>query len=88
MYAARASEELRAGGHKAGHLSVFIRTGGFNTTEPNYSNSAVTRLNPPASDTRTILKHSIRMLDSIWRAGYRFAKAGVILQDFNAEGVK
>ncbi len=88
MYAGRAAEKLRGEDQSAGHLSVFIRTGGFNQSEPNYSNSAVTRLNPPTSDTRIISRHAIRLLDSIWREGYRYAKAGVILQDFTADGVK
>jgi len=87
-YAGRATEKLRGEGQSAGHLSVFIRTGGFNQSEPNYSNSAVTRLNPPTSDTRIISRHAIRLLESIWREGYRYAKAGVILQDFTAGGVK
>ena len=88
MYAGRATEKLRGEGQSAGHLSMFIRTGGFNQSEPSYSNSAVTRLNPPTSDTRIISRHAIRLLDSIWREGYRYAKAGVILQDFTADGVK
>lgn len=75
MYAGRATEKLRGEGQSAGHLSVFIRTGGFNQNEPNYSNSAVTRLNPPTTDTRVISRHAIRLLDSIWREGYRYAKA-------------
>ena len=88
LYAGRATQKLRGEGQSAGHLSVFIRTGGFNQSEPNYSNSAVTRLNPPTSDTRIISRHAIRLLDSIWRDGYRYAKAGVILQDFTADNVK
>jgi DNA polymerase V len=87
MYAARAAEKLRAEGQLAGHLSVFVRTGGFNQSEPSYSNSAVTRLNPPTSDTRVISRHAIRLLGSIWREGYRYAKAGIVLQDFTEEGV-
>jgi DNA polymerase V len=87
-YSGRATQKLRGEGHSAGHLSVFIRTGGFNQNEPNYSNSSVTRLNPPTSDTRIISRHAIRLLESIWREGYRYAKAGVILQDFTAESVE
>jgi len=88
MYAGRATEKLRCEGQSAGHLSLFIRTGGFRQSEPNYSNSSATRLNPPTSDTRIISRHAIRLLDSIWREGYRYAKAGVMLQDFTAENVK
>jgi DNA polymerase V len=85
LYAAKASEKLRAGGQRAGHLSVFIRTGGFNLKEPNHSNCAVTQLNPPTSDTRVISRHAIGLMDSIWREGYRYAKAGVTLQDLAEE---
>ncbi len=88
MYAARASEKLRAEGQLAGHLGVFIRTGGFNQNEPNYGNSSATRLTPPTNDTRIISRHAMRLLDAIWRDGYRYAKAGVTLQDFTGEGVQ
>ena len=88
MYAGRATEKLRGEGQSTGHLSVFIRTSGFNSSEPSYSNSSVTRLNPPTSDTRIISRHATRLLDSIWREGYRYAKAGVILQDFTADCIK
>lgn len=88
LYAARAAEKLRAEKQRAGHLSVFVRTGGFNQNEPNYGNSSATRLNPPTDDTRIISRHTIRLLDAIWRDGYRYAKAGVTLQDFTQEGVQ
>jgi len=85
-YTSRACAKLRAEHQVAGHLTVFIRTGGFNANEPSYSNAAATRLNPPTSDTRVISRHAIRLLESIYRDGYRYAKAGVMLQDFMPTG--
>ena len=33
-------------------------------------------------DTRDIVAAAMRALDSIWRDGYRFQKAGIVLNDF------
>lgn len=88
MYAARAAEKLRVEGQLTGYLSVFIRTGGFNQNEPNYGNSSAIRLTPPTNDTRIISRHAIRLMEAIWRDGYRYAKAGVALQDFTEEAIQ
>tara|TARA_R100001143_G_scaffold46395_1_gene41472 strand:+ start:1910 stop:2305 length:396 start_codon:yes stop_codon:yes gene_type:complete len=67
---------------------VFIRTGGFNQNEPNYSNSSAIRLTPSTNDIRIISRHAMRLLDAIWRDGYRYAKAGVERQDITEEGIQ
>ena len=41
----------------------------------------------PTSDTRDIVGFAIRGLDSIWRDGYRYAKAGIMLGDFYQSGI-
>ncbi|MEO0868462.1 MAG: DNA polymerase V subunit UmuC, partial [Cyanobacteria bacterium J06642_11] len=58
---------------------VFIRTGMFNPNEPIYSQSAVVRFPTATADTRTIARGASCALESIYRQGYRYAKAGVML---------
>lgn len=41
----------------------------------------------PTSDTRDIIGLALRTIDTIWREGYRYAKAGVALGDFYQSGV-
>jgi DNA polymerase V len=84
-FASRAAERLRREGQVCSIVNVFIRTSMFNESDPRYTNSATAKLSIPASDTRTILKTATELFDSIWKEGYRYAKAGVMLGDFCAK---
>ena len=83
-FAARAAEKLRQDNQLALMVIVFIRTSPFDDSRPNYSNSATGRLAEPSSDSRTILEMTARLLKMIWKDGYHYAKAGVMLGDFCA----
>ncbi|MDX5408550.1 MAG: DUF4113 domain-containing protein, partial [Chromatiaceae bacterium] len=52
-----------------------------------YSASKSLELDSPSSDTRVFLASAMRLLDSLWVNGYRYAKAGVMLADFYDPGV-
>jgi len=78
-YASRAAEKLRRYGLKAGAMQVFIRTNEFNA-DPKYSNQATIELEPTA-DTRDLIVAATRAAAGLWRGGYRYFKAGVILID-------
>lgn len=88
QYAARATEKLRGEGQCAKVVTVFIRTSPFNLQEPYYSNSATSVLCTPTSDTQQILSSATALLRSIWKEGYRYMKAGVMLSDFYPPGVR
>lgn len=81
-FAARAAEKLRRDKQLATMVNVFIRTSPFDRTGPGYSNTVTGTLAQPSSDTRKILDLAIRLFDMVWRDGYRYAKAGVMLGDF------
>ncbi len=87
-YVARAAEKLRQEQQQCQLISLYIRTGLFNTHEPRYSNSASLRLDYPTDDTRILLQASTRLLQGIWKDGYRYAKAGITLSDFYDRGVQ
>lgn len=80
-YVARASEKLRAQGDYACALQVFIQTGQFNENERRYANSATVPLLIPSSDTRDLVAASLAGLERIYRPGFRYLKAGVVLMD-------
>lgn len=82
QYAARAAEKLRQERQYCRIVQVFIRTSPFADNESGYSNHASIALPMPTADTRDIVTAVVRGLDSIWRAGYRYQKAGVMLLDF------
>ncbi len=80
-YTVRAAEKLREQGQVASQVTVFIRTGAYNSNERHYSNSAQRRLDFPGNDTMALVGAATSALQSVWRHGYRYAKAGVMLSD-------
>lgn len=80
-FAVRATEKLRAGQQCTGTLMVFIRTNPFRTEFPQYSNSAVVKLITPTQDSRVIVQQILTLLRPLYRPGYDYAKAGVMLGD-------
>lgn len=78
-YASRAAEKLRRHGLKAGAMQVFMRTNEFNN-DPKYANQATFEVEPTA-DTLALIASAIHAASGLWREGFRYAKAGVILLD-------
>ncbi|THD50495.1 translesion error-prone DNA polymerase V subunit UmuC [Enterobacteriaceae bacterium ML5] len=81
QYAERAAEKLRQERQYCKHVSVFLRTSPY-ANEPQYGNNANQTLMLATQDTRDIVAAAMRALDSIWRDGYRFQKAWIVLNDF------
>lgn len=86
-YATRATEKLRKEQQQAKVLTVFIRTNPFKDNEPQYSNSASGELLIPSCDTRDFIELANHLLKRIWKDGFRYAKAGVMLSDFYDPGM-
>lgn len=87
QYAERAAEKLRGEKQFCRHISVFIKTAPFAVNETYYGNIASVKLFLPTQDTRDIISAALKALDSIWLDGHRYAKAGVMLNDFTPSGV-
>ncbi|WP_151704732.1 translesion error-prone DNA polymerase V subunit UmuC [Nitrincola alkalilacustris] len=85
-YAGRAAEKLRLEQRYARRIGIFIRTSSFTPGQPFYAQSASLELDLPSDDTRILLDSCMKLLDQIWRDGYDYAKAGVMLGDFFAPG--
>jgi DNA polymerase V len=81
QFAVRATEKLRKGEQHAGALMVFVRTNSFRTDLPQYSNSASVNLITSTQDSRTIAQQALSLLRPMYRTGYDYAKAGVMLSD-------
>jgi|TARA_R100000049_G_C1944068_1_gene88701 DNA polymerase V len=80
-YASRVAEKLRAGEQYAGELMIFIRTNPFKADAPQYSRSASIRFIQATRDSRTIAKEALTLLRTLYREGFDYAKAGVMLGD-------
>lgn len=87
QYAERAAEKLRGERQFCRHISVFIKSSPFAVKEPYYGNVATEKLLTPTQDTRDIIAAATTALERIWKDGHRYAKAGVMLNDFTSSGV-
>lgn len=87
QYAERAAEKLRGEKQFCRHVSVFIKTSPFAVNEVYYGNVASEKLLLPTRDTRDIINAAVKALGRIWLDGRRYAKAGVMLNDFTPSGV-
>lgn len=85
-YAARACEKLRSQGSVCLKVRVSIRTGMFNPDEPKFAQGVICTLPYPTDDTRVITKAAIAGLDQLFREGYAFAKAEILLLDLRQRG--
>ncbi|NYA46124.1 translesion error-prone DNA polymerase V subunit UmuC [Serratia fonticola] len=81
QYAERAAEKLRQERQYCRHVSVFVRTSPY-ANDPYYGNNANQVMMLASQDTRDIVAAAMKALDQIWRDGYRYQKAGIMLNDF------
>jgi len=80
-YVARAAEKLRRQQSAANALAVFIRTNPHREKDPQYSKHVVMPLSQPSDDTLQLTKAALWVLKRIYRPGFAYAKAGVMLLD-------
>jgi DNA polymerase V len=83
FFAVRAGEKLRQQGQAAGRMMVFIQTSPHRD-DPYYSNGCTLSLSPATADSLALIRASHAGLTRIWRDGYRYTKAGVMLTDLMA----
>ena len=79
-YAARAAEKMRRHGVAAAHLSVFLHTSAHNG-DPWYSNAATAPFPEATNDTGEVAAMAVRLGERIWRPGFRYAKAGIMIAE-------
>lgn len=78
VYMTKAAERLRRSRLAAGVVTVFINTSRFDPG-PRYSNSATYELAYSTDSTDELLAWALKGLGQIYRPGYRYKKAGVML---------
>ena len=84
-FAASCAEKLRKQQSLASVIMVFIHTNPFATNQPQYSNQMVLQLPVPTNDTTELIDYALRGLKSIFKEGYRYKKAGVIIAEIVQE---
>lgn len=82
-HASSAGEKLRAQGSVCNAIQVFIQTNRFRERDPQYGGSIVIPLPNASSDTRLLVRAALFGLGQIYRRGYAYKKAGVMLMGIN-----
>lgn len=80
-FATIVSRKLREQKSYAVSISVFIHTNAFRTDQEQYFKSSHIRLEEPTDDTLTITTVAVNALKAIFREGYAYKKAGVIISE-------
>jgi DNA polymerase V len=78
-YMMRASEKLRAQNSLCKKVRVCIRTGMFNPEEAKYANGVVVDMPYPTDDVRLLTRAAVDAVGHIYRPGFRYSKAEVML---------
>ena len=78
-FAARCAEKLRKQKSAASIVSVFIDTNHFREDLPQYWNMGEERLLTPTSSTQDIVQCALRCTKRIFRQGFQYKRAGVLV---------
>ncbi len=81
FYATRAAEKLRREGQLCQSLTVFVRTNRFSQQDAQYRTSRLMLLPEATDDTCVLIRYAQQALREVYRPGYRYHKAGVVLGD-------
>jgi len=85
-YVQRAAEKLRAQNSLCKKIRVSIRTGMFNPEEAKYANGALVELPYPTNDVRLMTKAATEAVNRLFRPGFKYSKAEVLLMDLRQPG--
>jgi DNA polymerase V len=84
-FAVSCAEKLRKQKSCCNSLMVFIHTNGHRKDLEQYSRNIVIKLPYPTNSSIELSKFALQALSKIFKAGYQYKKAGVIVQDFTDE---
>ena len=84
-YIARAAEKLRRQRSLANAVQVHIRTNPFSERQPQYQRGITVPLTQATSDTMRLTRAALWGLKRIYRPGFAYQKAGVMLMDLHSE---
>ncbi len=83
VFVANATAKLRAQGGQAALVQVFLQTNRFKPEEPQYNPSMAVPLPQPTNDSLVINRWVQHAAGLLWREGYNYKKAGIMLGDIS-----
>ncbi len=87
-YAVKATRKIRSEGSLASAIQVFIKTNRFREDQEQYANVQTLAFDEPTDDLIRVVKNAKSLLRSIYRKGYAYKKAGVLLLDLIPKGAQ
>jgi DNA polymerase V len=87
-FAVSCAEKLRKQKSCCNSMMVFIHTNGHRHDLPQYSRNIVVKLPFPTNSSIELAKFAKQALGKIFRKGFHYKKAGVIVMDFSPENQK
>jgi len=85
QFASRVAEKARKQQACAGAVHVFITTSPFRKHDRQHSPSITVPLTRPSADTRVVIQTAVRALSGMYRPGFNYLKAGVMLVDLQPQ---
>lgn len=86
FHANRAAEKLRQQASVAGRVGIWIQTNIFRPQDRQYTPMRSVALPIATDDTAVIAAWAAAVLRACWRDGFRYVKAGVMLDDIRPKG--
>lgn len=84
-YVSRGAEKLRKQNHVCSVMGVYIRTSPFSGYNNQYRGSQMVNLANPTAHTGNLIQAALKGLEDIYRDGYAYHKAGVVLMGLQAK---
>jgi DNA polymerase V len=85
-FAAMCAHKLREEGSAASEVTTFMYTNRFREDQAQYFPSATIRLDVAASSTQEIVGAALKAFRTIFRDGYKYKKAGVVVSGITSAG--
>jgi DNA polymerase V len=85
QFTSQVARKLRDQGSAAGAVHVFITTSPYRRNDRQHAPSATLPLRRPSADTRVLISAAVQALRSVFRTGFNYAKAGVMLVDLQPQ---
>jgi len=88
MYTTRCAEKLRQQQSCASIAHIFIYSNQFRKDLPQYMCSKTIKFPNPTNDTGEMLNYIIQTLKNMYRTGYKYKKAGVVLSAITPDNIR
>jgi len=85
QFASRITEKLRGQGSVARSVQVFFHTSPYRKHDRQHSPSVTMPLARPTADTRLVIAAALRGVEGVFRPGFNYVKAGVMLVDLQPQ---